>query len=255
MPDRRTKVSRIPTEAEIDAMSDAELEAYLATARPGDPAWNGADARSGGGRAGAAPGSGWTDLLGGSRAYGWLLLACSVIGIATAWELMRAEITLIREPLAQLTCDINPLVSCGASLDTWQGNLLGVPNSFVGVMAFSVLACLGALVVTGVRLPRWMWMAMSLACLGASGFIGWFLTQSIVSFGKLCPWCMVIWAVTIPVVCATWGQAAVNGALGLSPAAGARVWQLRWWLCVLAYVTITVTLLVAFWDGWVSLLR
>lgn len=257
-------MSRIPTEAEIDAMSDAELEAYLATARPGAPTWTGpagtdssraGQAADGGDIAASTSSRGWMALLGASRAYGWLLVVCAAVGIAAAWVLIRAEITIIREPLAQLTCDINPLVSCGASLDTWQGNLLGVPNAFVGVMAFSVLLCLGVLVVSGVRLPRWTWMAMSLACLGAAGFIGWFLTQSIVSFGRLCPWCMVIWAVTIPVVCATWGEAAGNGALGLSADAGARVWRVRWWLCALAYLAVVVTVLVAFWDGWVSLLR
>lgn len=243
-------MGRIPTEAEIDAMSDEEIEAYLRSAGAVTGAGSGSPPdEQAAGRAGR-----WAAPAGSSCRYPWLLVVASVAGLTAAWELMQAELTIIREPLAQLSCDLNPFVSCGASLDTWQGNLLGVPNSLVGAMAFSVLLCLGVLLASGVRLPRWVWWAMCVACLGAVVFVGWFLTESVTVFGKLCPWCMVIWVVTIPVAAATWGEAGGNGALGGSRAASA-LWTWRWWVAGALYLVIAVTVLVSFWDGWVSLLR
>ena len=63
----------VPTEAEIDAMSEEELEAYLAQA-PDDPPEEGAD--DAGGAAsyddGARPA--WLCATGFSRAYAWLII-------------------------------------------------------------------------------------------------------------------------------------------------------------------------------------
>jgi len=108
---------------------------------------------------------------GSSRAYAWLLVVAGLIGIGASWELMASELSLLRNPQVDLVCDVNPLVSCGASLDVWQGNLLGVPNSFIGAMAFAVLLAVGALLASGGRLPRWMWWGLVAGCAGGLGFV------------------------------------------------------------------------------------
>nr|WP_300340768.1 vitamin K epoxide reductase family protein [Actinomyces sp.] len=243
---------RIPTEAEIDAMSEEELQAYLASAQV-----EGAHRAQGGleqaEESQTVPA--WRRATGSSRSYALLLVVASLIGIAASWELMVSELRIIREPLAELTCDINPLVSCADTLTVWQGNLLGVPNSFIGAMAFSVLLALGLLLASGVRLPRWMWWGMVAGTVGAVAFVAWFLGVSVLTFGKLCPFCMVIWAVTIPTAAATWGEAALRGHLGLPETAARRLWQARWWVAGAMYVTVVATVLIAFWDGWVALLR
>lgn len=245
-------MARIPTEAEIDAMSEDELQAYLASVRAED-----GQATPGGleraEEAEAVPA--WRRATGSSRSYALLLVVASLIGIAASWELIVSELRIIREPLADLTCDINPLVSCGDTLNVWQGNLLGVPNSFIGAMAFAILLALGLLLASGVRLPRWMWWGMVAGTVGAIVFVAWFLGVSVLAFGKLCPFCMVIWVVTIPTAAATWGEAALRGHLGLPEAAARRVWQARWWIAGAMYVIVVAIILIAFWDGWVALLR
>ncbi|MDO4242623.1 MAG: vitamin K epoxide reductase family protein [Actinomyces sp.] len=243
-------MAHVPTEAEIDAMSDEELEAYLDGADPerlqpglGGPSQDrDSDAHA------------WLRPGGVPRSYAWLLVVCSLLGIGASWELIRAQITLLREPLAELTCDVNPLVSCGDSLNVWQGNLLGVPNSFVGAMAFAVLLAVGLLLASGWSLPRWMWWGLSAGCLGGVVFVAWFLGQSLLVFDKLCPFCMVIWAVTIPVAATTWGQAAAGGHLGLPPAAARRLFAARWWLAGAMYLSVVVLVIVGFWDAWTVIL-
>ena len=168
---------------------------------------------------------------------------------------MVSELKLIREPLANLSCDISPLVSCGDSLNVWQGNLLGVPNSFVGAMAFAVLLFAGVLLASGGRLPRWVWWAMTAGTVGGITFVVWFLIVSITVFGKLCPFCMLVWAVTIPISAATWGEAARRGHLGLSRTAAGHLYEARWLIAGAMYMAVIITVLVAFWDGWVAMLR
>ena len=60
------------------------------------------------------------------------------------------------------------------------------------------------------RLPRWMWWGLSAGSLGGIAFVIWFLSVSIMTFGKLCPFCMVIWSVTIPVAAHSWAWAAAS---------------------------------------------
>lgn len=241
-------MAHVPTEAEIDAMSAEELEAYLEGAgseakAPEPPSADDADKPA------------WLAATGAPRHYAWLLIVGSLVGIGASWELMVSELKLIREPLAELTCDINPLVSCGASLDVWQGNLLGVPNSFVGAMAFSVLLFAGVLLASGGRLPRWVWWGLTAGAVGGIAFVAWFLWVSVETFGKLCPYCMLVWAATIPIAAATWGQAADAGHLGLPRRLARQLYDLRWWIAGLMYAAVIITALVAFWDGWVAMLR
>ena len=240
-------MTHVPTEAEIDAMSEEELEVYLA-AEPGGP---GAADAADPGQDGAPA---WLTATGAARSYAWLLVVGSLVGIAASWELMSSELALIREPLASLSCDVSPLVSCGASLDVWQGNLLGVPNSFIGAMAFAVLLFAGVLLASGGRLPRWVWWGMTAGTVGGVGFVVWFLIISITVFGRLCPFCMLIWAVTLPVAAHTWGQAALGGHLGLGERAARRLWALRWWLTAAAYLAVVLTVVVGLWDSWMLVL-
>ena len=249
----------VPTEAEIDAMSEEELEAYLAQA-PDDPLEDGADGTRdahapGAGREDDSERPGWLRATGSSRAYAWLLVVAGVIGIGASWELMASELSLLRNPQVDLVCDVNPLVSCGASLDVWQGNLLGVPNSFIGAMAFAVLLAVGALLASGGRLPRWMWWGLVAGCAGGLAFVAWFLFVSVTVLGKLCPYCMLIWAVTIPVAAATAGEAALRGHLGLPRPAARGLSAARWWIAGAMYALVLAVVLIAFWDGWVALLR
>lgn len=251
-------MARVPTEAEIDAMSADELDAYLADAPSGRGAVDDATGTRGAAQDAAPDEAGraaWSIATGAGRGYAWLLIIGSLIGIAACWELMTSELILIRQPLANLSCDINPLVSCGDSLNVWQGNLLGVPNSFIGAMAFAVLLFVGALLACGQRLPRWVWWGLTAGTVIGIGFVVWFLTVSILAFGKLCPFCMVIWAVTIPIAALTWGEAAQGGHLGLTAPAARRLHGARWYLAGVMYVAVVVTILIAFRDGWAAMLR
>ena len=140
-------MSRMPTDAEIDEMSEEELEAYLGSG-PAQELDRRAR-RDTGEDSSARPA--WLRRSGADRGFGWLLTVCALIGILACWELITAQLDLLRNPDAELVCDVSPLVSCGDSLNVWQGNLLGVPNSFVGAIAFGALAAIGMVLLSGAQ--------------------------------------------------------------------------------------------------------
>ena len=100
--------------------------------------------------------------------------------------------------------------------------------------------------LSGARLPRWMWWGLSAGSLGGIAFVIWFLSVSIMTFGKLCPFCMVIWSVTIPVAAHSWAWAAAGGHLGLRDNLALDVLKARWWIMAAMYLAVVLTIIIAF---------
>ncbi|OKL50143.1 vitamin K epoxide reductase family protein [Boudabousia marimammalium] len=124
----------------------------------------------------------------------WLMVLFSALGLTASVALVLATIEHAKNPEAQLSCDLNAYVSCGASLSSWKSEVFfGFPNALLGTVAFAALLTVSVLLVSNVKLPRWFWMAMTVASTLALLFVYWFAWQSAFSMQKLCPWCMVIW--------------------------------------------------------------
>ena len=83
---------------------------------------------------------------------------------------------------------------------TPQASVFGFPNSLIGIVAFTVVLVTGVLAIAKVDLPRWYWVGLAIGTLLGTVFVHWLAWQSLYSIGALCPYCMVVWAVTIPLL-------------------------------------------------------
>lgn len=194
--------------------------------------------------------------LGGSgRALAWWMTLGGAVGAGASIELLVSEIHLVSDPQAQLGCDLNPLIGCSTSLLQWQSHLLfGLPNAAFGAALFGVLAGLGVALLAGARLASWLWQLMSVAMVGAVGFVLWFLYQSMTALGTLCPWCMVTWAVIIPAAFGIWAQTARGGHLPLPRAVVRTLYLERWLMGVILVVAILLAIVFGFWSKWLLVL-
>jgi hypothetical protein len=77
-----------------------------------------------------------------------------------------------------------------------------------------VLLTSGVVGLAAARLPRWYHQGLQVGVLAAAVFITWLQTQSLYVIGALCLWCMLVWAVTIPVVVTVTLHNAAAGHLG-----------------------------------------
>ncbi|MET0449198.1 MAG: vitamin K epoxide reductase family protein, partial [Aeromicrobium sp.] len=84
-------------------------------------------------------------------------------------------------------------------INTDQASAFGFPNPIMGVAGFAIVVTLGVLMVARVRLPDFVWLGLQAGALFGIGFVTWLQSQSIYDIGKLCPWCMVVWSVMIPI--------------------------------------------------------
>ena len=189
----------------------------------------------------------------GQRLTGLVLLLGGLIGWIASLELQVGKEFLLANPGASLGCDVNPFISCGNVMMTWQSSALGIPNMAIGLAGFAIMAAAGALMVSGTQLPTWFRWARLGGMTFAFGYIHFLAISAIFVIRALCPWCMVIWTVTAPMFFATLARTIEHGDLKLpAPLAGLlRRWVL---LTVLWYLLVIVVIAAAFWRQWLVVL-
>ena len=131
-----------------------------------------------------------------------LMTIAGAIGLAAAFVLTVDKFTLLQNKIdgveTALSCDFSAFVSCGGVMDSAQAEAFGFPNSLIGIIGFSVVTALGVILWTGGRFGRLVWGGLQVGVLFGIGFVTWLQFQSIYRLDLLCPYCMVVWAVMIP---------------------------------------------------------
>ena len=191
------------------------------------------------------------------RRVGWLLLVGGLIGAVAAFVLTLERIALLRDPSYVPSCSINPVLSCGSVMTTDQAAIFGFPNPLIGVAAFPVVAATGAALLAGARLARWYWLALQVGVLGGAVMVGWLFFQSLYRINALCPYCMVVWLVVVPIAVYVTRRNALAGVFGEGLAANERFRSLSGWTgLLLALIAAGAVLLILeqFWSYWSTLL-
>lgn len=145
---------------------------------------------------------------------GVLLLITGAVGLLSAFELSIDKIRLLRDADAALSCDLNPFFSCSSVMVYPQSEIFGFPNQFLGIGAFAVPVLLGALLMARTPLPRWALVGLNIGLAGGVVMVTYLQYASLFEIGAGCPWCMVVWAVTILQFCVVTAHNVRTGAFG-----------------------------------------
>ncbi len=191
------------------------------------------------------------------RRLAWGLTAGGVVGFIAAAVLLVERIRLAKDSDYVPTCSLNPVLSCGSVMETAQASLLGFPNPIIGVAAFPVVVTTGVAVLAGARLARWYWLGLQVGVTAALAFVAWLAFQSIYRIGALCPYCMVVWAVVIPMFWYVTLRNLAGGAFGEKlRRSRASVVSAEWHAPILLVPFLVLLGLVGerFWSYWSTLL-
>jgi uncharacterized membrane protein len=196
-----------------------------------------------------------TELANQSRSYrqtAWILVVSGLIGLVAAIELIIQKISVLSDPGFVPNCDINPVLSCGSVINTEQASLFGFPNPVLGVIGFTIVIMFGALLFAGVQLPRLMWLGLNIGALAGMIFVIWLVSQSLYVIGALCPWCMVVWAVTIPIFWQVTTDNLASGRMSLGKSLTEIIVTLKWILVGASYLIIMALIFVRWQDFWLK---
>lgn len=154
------------------------------------------------------------------------MLFSATLSLIAAFVLSYDAIELAANPTAQLSCDINAVLSCGKVALSWQASLFGFPNAFLGMITEPVVITIAVAGLAGVKFPRWFMFAAQVVYAFGLAFALWLFSQSMWVIGALCPWCMLITVSTTLVFLTLLHYNIREGNLYLPPAAQrrARAW-------------------------------
>jgi uncharacterized membrane protein len=82
--------------------------------------------------------------------------------------------------------------------------------------------------------------------------VHWLIFQSLYRIGALCPYCMVVWSVTIPLLVVVTTIAVAPQRSGSALVRGIAAW--RWSAVALWFTALVLLILVRFWSYWSTLL-
>lgn len=152
-----------------------------------------------------------------------LLSAC--ISLLASFVLSVDAVVLAGDPQAELSCNINSALSCGAVALSWQASLFGFPNAFLGLVAEPVVITIAVASLGGVRFPKWFMLSAQVVYTLGVIFAYWLFAQSMFVIGALCPWCLLVTVSTTLVFTTLTHVNVRDGNLPLPPRALARA---RW---------------------------
>ena len=145
-----------------------------------------------------------------------VIIVSGFIGLISSFMLAVETVEYIKDPTKTLACNINPIVSCSSVIDTPQGQIFGFMNPLLGVVAFSMLIVFGFAIFYKTKFPKWIWLSAQFVSLLGILFVHWLIFSSIYVLGSLCPYCMVVWLVTMPIAIYITLANAKSGMLGKS---------------------------------------
>lgn len=179
------------------------------------------------------------------------LIVLGLIGWAASATLTIERFALLTDPTYTPSCNINPVLSCGSVMTTPQAALFGFPNPLIGLVAFTVVVTTGVVALAGADLPRWYWAALAGGAMLGEVLVHWLIFQSLYRIGALCPYCMIVWAITLPIFVITADRTLTT------PQPGPVIRTLhdwRWSLAALWYTIVILLIAERFWSYWSTLL-
>lgn len=124
------------------------------------------------------------------------MLVSSVLGLYASMVLSIDAIALAKDPLTELSCDISEKISCATVGLSWQANLFGWPNAFLGLITEPVVITVAVASLGGVHFPRWFMRTAQAGYTIGLVFAYWLFYQAYFEIGALCPWCLLITVTT-----------------------------------------------------------
>ena len=130
--------------------------------------------------------------------FGTITIA-STVGFLASFLQMIEKVTLLENPQAVLTCNINSVFSCTNILNAWQSSVFGFPNSLMCISLFAILLAVGLVGWTGGVINGKLRLVFQGMALFFIGFGFWYLWQSIFIVGSLCIYCIFCYAAVLAI--------------------------------------------------------
>ncbi len=188
-----------------------------------------------------------------------ILILTSLIGITASFILTHDKIATLKDPETAVACDINPILSCGSVMKDPRAEIFGLPHSVFGVGAFSALLAVGVSLLAGASYKKWLWQTLQIIALFGLVGMHYLFFISITVLNVICPWCLVVWIITILAVWSITVRNASEGQLfsgsnNTTQTISRFITRHSGLILLIWYGIIFMSIIVRFWDYWSTVL-
>jgi len=120
-----------------------------------------------------------------------IIIVFALLGLYVSFILSIDTINVIRDAGKDLPCTVSSTINCLSVMKSSQAHILGFPNSFMGIMGYSMILMFGViLLMTKIKNKRFL-VLLNLGTLSAFIFSYWLLYSSVSVIGIICPLCVI----------------------------------------------------------------
>jgi hypothetical protein len=101
-------------------------------------------------------------------------------------------------------------------------------------------------ILAGAKFARWYWLGLQAGVTLGFTFVVWLWSQALYSIHILCPFCMIVWAVMIPLFVWVTVRNISHGAIALPAGPTKVLGDAGWIITALLYVAVIATIFFAF---------
>lgn len=120
------------------------------------------------------------------------MLVSACLSLLASFVLSANAVKLAANPDYPLPCNINDVVSCTTVARSWQAELFGFPNAFLGLVAEPVVITIAIACLAKVKFPRGIMFAAQVVYTIGVCFAYWLYYQAAFVIKALCPWCLLV---------------------------------------------------------------
>jgi uncharacterized membrane protein len=186
------------------------------------------------------------------KALPFILIIGGIIGLICAAILTYDHNQIAANSHYVPSCNLNPVIACGSVIKSKQAQAFQFPNPYIGLVAFPMVATVGVTMLAGAKnLRRWFWWLLEAGTVFGLGFVHWLFFESVYRIHALCPYCIVVWIVTIT---SFWYVTLYNFDHRILPLPGGKGTAFYSWvrrhhfdILILWFLVITALILKHFW--------
>ena len=182
----------------------------------------------------------------------YLYVVGGLVAFWASFSIMVEKMAVSADPSYVPPCSINPFISCGPVMESAQASVFGFPNPLIGIAWFAAIIAVGLAIFSGAKFKKWYWLGLQLGMTLSVAFVYWLFYEIVFDIGALCTFCMIVWAMTIPLFLYTTVYNIRQGYLSFLPkglSSALKNWHVTV-LLVLMYGVIVGTIFYKFWSNW-----
>ncbi len=127
------------------------------------------------------------------RTVYWVILVAAIAALIAAFVLSLEKLHLLQNPDAVLSCSFNVVLNCSTVMQSPQSTaFFGIPNMYIGLMAFPVIVTVAVAALWGAQFPKKFLVTANIGVLLGTIFAYWLFFSSLYVIQVLCPWCLVV---------------------------------------------------------------